>query len=397
MKNLRRTAQASSTKRTALSACFALLILLFSLLAFAHEPITTKVRFNKEVVRILQQNCLGCHRTGGIAPMSLATYEEARPWAKAIKEELLEKRMPPWPAIKGYGDFLNSPRLSERDRDLIVNWVEGGAPKGEAGDLPKGPLLSEGWQLGQPDLILKPDGDCQISSDMDEERSFVLATNLKQDKWISAIDLRPGNSSVVHCASFYLGGDGSLLGTWVPGLRPVALPQLAAQLLPAGSHIILKIHYRGSGAATKDRSALGIYFTKTASKKVSQIAIVGQEAAPAAGERHLLRATFTFNEAAEAVAICPLVHPLLASLEATAYRPDDTEEVLVWTRGSRFDWQPTYYYRKPVPLPKGTRIEVIAYFDKAEGDSLARQPAPNPLCWLFIAQPFSSNDLQGRH
>ena len=124
--------------------------------ASAHEPITTKVRFNKEVVRVLQRSCLGCHHPGGIA-MSLATYDEARPWAKAIKEELLEKRMPPWHAVKGYGEFRNAPSLTQRDVDVIVNWVEGGAPKGDEKDLPEA-LFSNDWQLRKPDLTLKPEG-----------------------------------------------------------------------------------------------------------------------------------------------------------------------------------------------------------------------------------------------
>jgi hypothetical protein len=394
MRNEGRTEQGLA--RTVKSACLAVLALLLSLFAFsagAHEPITTKVMFNKEVVRILQQDCLGCHHPSGIAPMSLATYEEARPWAKAIKEELLEKRMPPWPVVKGYGDFLNSPRLAQRDIDLIVNWVEGGAPKGEVGDLPAGPLFTEDWQLGEPDLILKPQADCIISSDTDEERSFVLSTGLKQDRWISAIDLRPANGSVVHCASFYLqDGDIKLLSTWVPGHKTVALPQGIAQLLPAGSHILLKIHYRGCGVVTKDRSALGIYFTKTiVTKRVDQITISGEGAAIPAGQCYQVKADFTFDEAAEAIAICPLVHPLLVSFEATAYRPDDTEEVLIWTRGSPFDWQPTYYYRKGVVLPKGTRVEVVAYFNNSGGDRPGQWSASNPLCRLFIARPCSDN------
>src|SRR5215510_5109118 len=109
---------------------FGLCILPFALSTAAHEPITTKVRFNKEVVRILQRSCLGCHRPGGIA-FSLATYDEARPWAKAIKEEVLEKRMPPWNSVKGYGEFRNAQPFTQRDVDLLVNWVEGGAPKGD--------------------------------------------------------------------------------------------------------------------------------------------------------------------------------------------------------------------------------------------------------------------------
>ncbi|HWO02609.1 MAG TPA: cytochrome c, partial [Blastocatellia bacterium] len=159
--------------------------------AFAHEPITTKVRFNKEMIRILQRNCLGCHHAGGIA-MSLATYDEARPWAKAIKEELLEKRMPPWHAVRGYGEFRNAPAITQRDIDLIVNWVEGGAPKGDDADLPAGPLYSDDWALGTPNLILKPQSEIQIAADADEYRSFSLATDLKVDRWLTAVDLRPG-------------------------------------------------------------------------------------------------------------------------------------------------------------------------------------------------------------
>src|SRR5436305_10711373 len=159
------TRRHGDTARGALSACLAaaphrriaasLLTLGVCLLAFAlatvsaHEPITTKVRFNKEVVRILGRSCLSCHHPGGIA-MSLATYDEARPWAKAIKEEVLNKRMPPWAAVKGFGDFRNAPPLTQREIDLLINWVEGGAPKGEDSDLPTSPLYSDDWQLGKP-------------------------------------------------------------------------------------------------------------------------------------------------------------------------------------------------------------------------------------------------------
>src|SRR3989441_10506415 len=161
----------------------AVFLFAFALSSSAHEPITTKVRFNKEVIRTLQRSCLGCHHPGGIA-MSLATYDEARPWAKAIKEEVLEKRMPPWHAVKGYGEFRNSPSLTQRDVDLLVNWVEGGAPKGDEKDLPATPLFSNDWQLGKPDLTLKPGSESKIAADADEYRSFVLAPNLKGDRWL---------------------------------------------------------------------------------------------------------------------------------------------------------------------------------------------------------------------
>ena len=411
-------------------------VAVFGLLAFAlssasaHEPITTRVRFNKELIRILQRNCLGCHHPGGIA-MSLATYDEARPWAKAIKEELLEKRMPPWHAVRGYGEFRNAPQITQREIDLIVNWVEGGAPKGDDKDLPVGPLWRDDWSLGTPDLVLKPQTESQVSGDADEHRTFSVPTDLKEDRWLTAIDLRPGNRSVVHCASFSLEAasqpdpampakmDSSraeppmsaprstpqpptlnlCLGTWAPGQRVVALPNTVAQLLPAGSRISVTIHYRGAGESTKDLSEVGLYFAKAApGKQIKQIAITDQNAIIQAGtELQRVKITVTIQDDAEAIAIRPHVHPLVASMQATAFRPDGTQEILIWTRGYQFDWQQTYYFKQPVALPKGTRVEVIAYFDNSDNNTKnPNDPAkqvrwsdltPERLCALLVARP----------
>jgi hypothetical protein len=379
--------------------------------ASAHEPITTKVRFNKEVVRVLQRSCLGCHRPGGIA-MSLATYEEARPWAKAIKEELLEKRMPPWHAVKGYGEFRNAPSLTQRDVDLIVNWVEGGAPKGDEKDLPAAPLFSNDWQLGKPDLILKPESERRIAGDADEFRTFVLATKLKEDRWLTAIDLQPGNGTVVHCAKFYLLKSladplpdpvtpvksedsatsvdlhtAAVLATWMPGQKQIALDDGLAQLLPAGSRIAVRIHYRGSGEAGNDVSTAGLYFAKTPLRKqLQEIAITNADAIiPVAAEPYPLKVSFTTQSDTEAIAIRPRVHALVVSLQATAYRPDGSEEVLIWTRRYQFDWEPTYYFKQPVALPKGTRVDVIAYVDNSEDNQKNPNDPPKSVRWSEIS------------
>jgi hypothetical protein len=433
----KQAAGTSPSSRPAIDLRLDVAVLVFATLLFpfafatAHEPITTKVRFNKEVVRVLQRSCLGCHHTGGIA-MSLASYEEARPWAKAIKEELLEKRMPPWHAMRGYGEFRNAPAITQREIDLIVNWVEGGAPRGDEKDLPPGPLFSDEWSLGTPDLILKPRSESQVAADADEYRTFSLVTDLKEDRWLTAIDLRAGNGSVVHCATFYLEAapaaepamsarmdsgsraDFSMsppasnpqpltanpcLGTWAPGQRIVALPDGVAQLLPAGSRIAVTIHYQGAGEATKDLSAVGLYFAKTAPRKqLRQIAITDPEAIiPAGPELQRVKTSVTIPDDAEAIAIRPRVHPLVASMQATAFRPDGTQEILIWTRGYQFDWQQTYYFKQPVALPKGTRVEVIAYFDNSENNAKNPNDPPKqvrwsdlssePLCTLLVARP----------
>ena len=376
----------------------------------AHEPITTKVRFNKEVIRVLQRSCLGCHRPGGIA-MSLATYEEARPWAKAIKEELLEKRMPPWHAVKGYGEFGNAPPLTQRDIDLVVNWVEGGAPKGEEKDLPPGPLFTAEWQLGKPDLILKPGSESKIAGESDVYRTLVLPTNLSGDRWLAAIDLQAGNGSIVHCAKFYCLKNvadpleppmipvkteesrspvdlrsASVLGTWMPGQKQTLVDGIA-QLLPGGSRIAVKIHYRGAGEAGTDLSAIGLYFAKgTPRKQIQEVAITNSDTIiSVAAEPQPIKLSFTAQNDLEAIGIRPRVHPLVVSLQATAYRPDGTSEVLIWTREYQFDWEPTYYFRQPVALPKGTRVEVVAYFDNSEENRKNPNDPPKPVRWSELS------------
>ena len=397
---------------------FAILLAGLSALAWplytaAHEPITTKVRFNKEVIRILRRNCLGCHRPEGAA-MSLATYDDARPWAKAIKEEILEKRMPPWHAVKGYGDFLNAPSLTQREVDLIVNWVEGGAPKGDDKDLPSEPLYSDDWALGKPGLVLEPEREFNVASDSDERQSFMLPTNFKENRWLSALDLRPGNRSVVHCATLHLeakkgeGTESAVLGAWMPGQKPVAYPKETARLLPAGSRLRLEIHYRGAGEDAKDKSQVGLYFAPAPpARQAREIALEiplndPKAEIPAGAALHRVSQAVTLSEGAEAVAIRPSVNPLLVSMQASAQRPDGTEEVLIWTRGHHLAWQPTYYFRRPVALPKGTRIEVIAHFDNSEAnrDNPNSPPvrvrwsdlSPDPLCALVISTSRAGND-----
>ena len=388
----------------------------FTLCVRAHEPITTKVRFNNEVVRVLQRNCLGCHRAGGVA-MSLATYEEARPWAKAIKEEILEKRMPPWFAVKGYGEFRNAPALTQHEVDVIVNWVEGGAPKGDDKELPSGPLVSDDWPLGKPSLTLKVADKVEVAADADLDRTFLIDTKLKEDRWIEAVDLRPGNASVVHCATIMVETADSaiktirnksekarsnqffssdqvpaaavttVLGTWMPGQKPTALPEGVGQLLPAGARIVLKVHYRGSGEAARDQSTVGLYFAKTqVRKQLRELAISNPDLViPAGANAHRVDAAFVVQDDAEAIAIRPRVHPLVISLQATAYRPDGTQQVLIWTRGYRMDWQPAYYFKRPVALPKGTRIEVVAHFDNSDENRDNPNDPPKLVRWSELS------------
>jgi hypothetical protein len=358
----------------------------------AHEPITTKVTFNKEVVRILERNCLACHAPGKIkSDIPLTTYEEARPWAKAIKEEVLEKRMAPFQAVKGYGSFVHDYRLLQRDVELLVSWIEGGAPRGEAKDYPKEEIdkliTGSEWELGAPDLILQPDRETSIAPEGDDEtRCFVLPTNLKEDRWINAIDFQPGAGTVVYSASIFVvppsGGrvpakagatsdcppNADPVGHWAPGQAASRLPNGAAIRLPANARVAARIRYRKNGQAGADRSSVGLYFAKDPPGKLVRSVTINAPATviPANAESPRVKASYAINESTEAVAIRPLLFPFAKSIEVSAHRPDGSVEVLILAKDYRFDWQPAYFFKKPVALPAGARVEVTAYLDNSE-------------------------------
>jgi hypothetical protein len=357
----------------------------------AHEPITTKVTFNKEVVRILERNCLACHAPGKIkSDIPLTTYEDARPWAKAIKEEVLEKRMAPFQAVKGYGSFVHDYRLPQRDVELLVSWIEGGAPRGEGKDYPKEEIdrliTGNEWELGAPDLILQPDQEIRIAPEGDDEtRCFVLPTNLKEDRWISAVDFQPGAGTVVYSASLFLtppsGGrvpakagttnscppNAEPIGQWAPGQSASRLPSGAAIRLPVNSRLVMQVRYRKNGQAGADRSSVGLYFAKEPPGKLVRNVTINAPATviPANPESQRVKASYAINESTEVVAIRPLLFPLAKSVEVSARRPDGSVEVRIWAKDDRFDWQPTYFFKKPVALPAGARVEVTAYLDNS--------------------------------
>lgn len=395
-------------KKFAIIIITTIIVLLLPHSGSTHDPITTQIMFNKEIIRIFQRNCLGCHSVGKIkADIPLTTYEEARPWAKAIKEEVLEKRMMPYQAVKGYGAFQHDYILPQRELDLIVSWVEGGAPRGEDKDYPGQAIdqiiKGDDWTLGQPDLMLEPESATNIAAKGDDEvRCFALPVRSKEDRWISAFDFKPGNGAIVYSASFFIdsnrrksgngkescGGEAAnleSLGQWVPGQAVNHLPDGIGRLLPANSSILMKLHYRKNGEAATDRSRIGFYFAKDRIRKTARTIIISTRGALA--DKGRVRATHTINAPTESVAIRPLLYPDNESMEVRAYRPDGTIEVLIWAKKYRFDWQPVYYFRMPRAFPKGTRIEVIAYLNGSVGDGGTRSYA-GALCEIILTATF---------
>jgi hypothetical protein len=398
------------------SLAVSVLGLFFPVAVVSHEPVTTNVRFNKEIVRIINAKCVVCHSAGGIkSDIPLSTYEEARPWAKAIKEEVLEKRMPPYQAVKGFGSFHTDYGLSQRETDLIVSWVEGGAPKGEEKDLPPREATAEaGWKLGKPDIELTASEPVKVAAKESAVRCLSLPVKLGTDRWISGFEFRPGNATVVNRALFRVvsgkdtsrkGGSsacmtGDLLGTWVPGEIPVKYPADAARLLPAGSSIALEIEYRGTEEAVSDRSSLGVYFAANEPAKQVQTLILAAAITPIAAQAKGIKVStqMTLDQDADAIGVRPRLFPYAQSLEARAIRPDGTSQVLVWSRNRRFEWEPSFLAKRPIKLTKGTRIEVVAYLDNSESNPrLSDDPRPfefkGPLCEIVIASTPRGRDV----
>ncbi|MEP7272625.1 MAG: hypothetical protein ABI882_14065 [Acidobacteriota bacterium] len=397
----------------AVSSAFVVLFLL-PLTGSTHEPITTNVRFNKEIIRILEKNCLACHSPGKMrGDISLTTYEEARPWAKAIKEEVLEKRMPPYQAVRGFGSFVRNYGLSQREIDLLVSWVEGGAPKGDAKDLPPAQTNQGDWVLGQPDLILRPSKETRLAANQDSMTTcFLLNTNLKEDRWISGLEFKAGNESVVHSATISLADAGSvrnsrkaarscppvsskeeILGSWVPGQNVARLPAGVGRLIPRGSNIVVRIRYHANAEPAVDLSSIGLFFSlEPPDRQVTSILMTAPTNLAPATQPLRVTSSQILGVPSEAIGLRPIPFPFAKSIEVTAYRPDGTREVLIWVRDRRYDWSPSYSFKKPVTLPEGTRIEVVAYLDNsAENPNNPNDPPKAirfaaPLCEVFLSQ-----------
>jgi hypothetical protein len=384
-------------------------VLLVGILAtVAHERITTKITFNKEIVRIFEKNCMSCHSAGGFAPMALTTYAEVRPWAKAIKEEVLERRMPPWNAVAGYGEFSNDASLSSRDLDLITAWVDGGAPKGEDKDLPSLPDFSKPWPLGLPDLVLQPSSPFTLTGEGgDEHHCFVLSNPSAKDRWVRGIDFNPGVRDAVQQAFVSIDRDGKpeqahdcssagagagILWSWHAGQRAALLPRGQGFFLPAGSNIKLSVHYRQPDGEAQDLSKIGFYFSdRPLAARVREIAIVNHKfEIPPEAPSFPVKTSYMLRRDVEAISIQPRMNLLGKSIEVRAVRPNGSTEILVWVRDYDPGWQRSYTFKKPIPLPRGTRIEVSAYYDNTSGNprnphqppQLVRPPAE--LCAAYL-------------
>lgn len=344
--------------------------------------------FSKDVAPIFNKSCVECHRPTMFAPMSLTTFEAARPWARSIKQRVVSGTMPPWGADPAHGTFKNDPRLSQKEIDTITAWVDGGAPKGDDKDLPKGPTFSDGWSIGTPDAIFTMDEEFTIpASGAVPYKYFKAPTNLTEDKWIQAIEIHPGARAQVHHVIAFTqpaGGvpkpGGELGPTNIGGITPnkpgLVFEPGVARLLRGNSDIVMQIHYTTNGTEAKDRTTIGVVYARQPPTKMvgGGMAINPRFVIPAGDGNAEVRATTPISRDTLVTAFTPHMHVRGKDMTYIAHYADGTDETLLSVPRYDFNWQITYELAKPKLLPKGTKLEVIAHYDNSTGNKFNPDP-----------------------
>lgn len=379
-------------------------------------PATSQVTFHRDVLPILQTRCQGCHRPGEAGPMPLLTYQNARPWAKAIRESVLKGKMPPWSSDPAVGRFRNDPTLSKKEKETFANWADAGAPEGNPKDAPQPRRFLEGWNIGKPDAIFEMPLDYEVPATGNVEYTFViLPTRLPHDTWVQASEARPGDRAVVHHAVAWVrtpdskwlrdypvgvpfvakprpgtskrtsDGDRTLEGSvhderianYAPGRTAWIFPPGQAMLLKAGSDIVLQVHYVPNGTPARDRSRIGFVFAKEPPVKrvfnfgIGNAGFVIPPGAPA----HRVEGGETLLHDIELLAFNPHMHLRGKGMEYRAVYPNGKTEVLMRVPRYDFRWQHSYELAVPKALPKGTRLEVTAVYDNSANNP--DNPDPN--------------------
>jgi mono/diheme cytochrome c family protein len=367
-----------------------------------------EVTWTRDVAPIVYKNCTSCHRPGEVGPFPLLTWKDAAKRADFLASITAERRMPPWKPEPGFGSFHDERRLSDAEIKTLARWAETGTKEGDPKDLAPLPKFTDGWQLGEPDLVIKMPEPFTIPADgRDVFRCFVLPTNLPQDRSVAAVEFRPGNRTVVHHALYFLdtagqarkkeeapgkgyttfGGVGIVptgtLGGWAPGAFPRRLEGDLGRALPKGADVILQIHYHPSGKEEKDQSQLGIYFTKKpAEKVVTGIPMVNRKLYIPAGEDNFrLTTTFTTPVDVDVIGISPHMHLLGRDMKVTATTPDGKLVPLIHIPDWDFNWQGQYQYQKAIHLPKGTRFDLEAVYDNSAKNPRNPNSPPKVVTW----------------
>jgi hypothetical protein len=377
------------------------LVIVSTVLVEAHKPITSKYTYNDDVFPILRDRCARCHVQGGVAPMSLMTYEEAFPWAESIRTELIAGHMPPAQPDEAFGELKGAHTLSPKQIDVILTWASGGNPRGALDQkLPTVTLKNE-WIGGAPDITLQLPEFAFAADKMDDTKEFTIPSGTKEPRWVRAVDLLPGTPSIVRSAIVFVKGAETanglsperILARWVPGHDPEPIASGIAYRLPAGAELGVRIHYKKTwqfeGKPLSDRSSIGVYFAPApnAQELLTLPVAAPAQTAPPADQK----VTFsqTIADDVQALALSPDEVPPNITVQVQAVRADGSRTPMI-RLNTRPDWDRRYWFDKPIALPRGSTIEVTAILQDPDLLSNAfalptasPPPAPKPTAFRF--------------
>jgi AhpC/TSA family./Copper type II ascorbate-dependent monooxygenase, C-terminal domain. len=343
-----------------------------------------KISYSKTIAPMLIDNCVTCHRQGGIGPWQMTSYDMIKGFAPMIREVVRTQRMPPWHADPHSQAFSNDRSLSKDEVKTLVHWIEAGAPRGAGGD----PLAElkrtwPEWQLGEPDLIVEiPAFDVPAAGTIPYQMPSV-ANPLDHDVWVRAVDFLPGDRTVLHHIIATMGVDGAgirdggSLGGYVPGAGPMVLPQETGVLMKKGAKFFFQMHYTATGKPARDVSRMGLYFRKDAPPYQFRSAVMAKPSLkiPANTKAHTESASRTFDRDVIVYSLLPHSHFRGKASNFVATYPDGTQEVLLSVPNYDFNWQTTYELTTPKRLPAGTKVTHSTTWDNSTQNKA--NPDPN--------------------
>ena len=390
------------------------LVAVFALPQFTYAETNAPITFTKDIAPIFQEKCEACHRTDSIAPMSLVTYEEARPWAKAIRERVITRQMPPWHLDKTVGiqKFKNDRSLSDAQIDTIVKWVDAGAPKGELKDMPapkQWPDESK-WNFaalyGPPDLVIKSPDWTVPPVGQDAWYKPVIPTGITEPRYVRAIEIRPATvkgRKVTHHALARLQqqeanaadnaaddalGVGGLFMEWAVGKQGEQMRPDTGKLMLPGSKIVFEMHYHSVGEQITDHVELGIYFYPKGEEPKYRQSLAALQSV-AGGSRNIdipPNSTFVsqnfipMRRAGRVESYQPHMHLRGKAMSMEAILPTGQTMMLSHVDHFNFNWHNSYVYADDVAplLPKGTILKITSWYDNTRFN----KNNPDPDQWV---------------
>lgn len=366
-------------------------MLALSAAAQAESSTANRVTYAKDIAPILHSHCADCHRPNQIAPMSLLTYDETRPWAKSIAQQVSQRAMPPWFASEDSLHFQNKNVLTDKEIALIARWAETGAPLGNRNDVPPAPTFNdEGWRIGTPDAIYTMDEPYVVADRIDDiQPDLTIDPKNSEDRWLAAVEIKPGNPELVHHVLAYIQspsgqgsrgfGNGELVGLYAPGTPPIEFAEGYGKRFPAGAKIRLQMHYHkeaGPGTAATDQSSVGFKFAAGPVEHPVTTAWIAQLALNIPPHADNVRSTsqFTFKDDGHILGFMPHMHYRGKDMHYAAHYPDGEVETLLDVPNYDFSWQLAYLLPEPKPVPKGTVVRVVAHHDNSAGNRYNPDP-----------------------